>query len=882
MATLPTGTITFLLTDIEGSTRLLGQLGDAYRQVLADHHRLLREALTANGGVEVGTEGDAFFVVFTNAPAAVAAATRGQQALAEHPWPEGAEVRVRMGLHTGEGVLGGDDYTGIDLHRAARIAGAGHGGQVLLSAATQALVAQTLPEGVTLRDLGEHRLRDLEHPEHVFQLVIPGLEADFPPIRTLDARRGNLPRQLTTFVGRDAEVAEVRDLLSEHRLVTLTGPGGAGKTRLSLEVARTLQDALEDGAFFVPLAPISDPELVVPTIAQTLGVDEDPARPTIEPLIEHLQDRETLLVLDNFEQVIPAASAVGQILAATGRVKVLTSSRESLSIAGEQEFPVPPLGVPDPAALPPVEALSQFEAVRLFVDRATSVKPGFRVTNENASAIAEICARLDGLPLAIELAAARVKLLAPDALLKRLEHRLSLLAGGPRDVPQRQQTLRDAIAWSFDLLEEEERALFARLSVFVGGFTLEAAEIACNPEGELGVDTLDAVASLVNKSLLRQAMREEAEDRFTMLQTIREFAWETLGASPEVGEIRERHARHFLRVVEEAVPHLFGPERARWLDLLAVEHDNLRAAIGWALEGGDLELGLRLGGLMWRFWQMRGHLREGREWLTRLLRHPLAGDRTRARADSLEGLGGILYWMGDEEAAEAYEECLALRRELGDPPGIGEALYNRACMHVFGIGSPQDSDAGLPLLEEALGIFREIDDPVGVAKVQWVTGSAHLSAGDYDRAEAALSESVELNRKAHDLFGEAWGLHMLGVALVHAGRADEALPHFHRALEMFLDAGDRSAIPVLMYDFAIYAHKNGDDDRALLLLCTGDVLQERTGVGLGEASLAFTGLLAPFMETVSQEERATAAARAREMSEDDAVALARETAPLER
>lgn len=877
MSELPTGTITFLLTDIEGSTRILARLRDRYPALLEEHQRLLRDVFGAAGGVEVGTEGDSFFVVFPAAPNAVAAAAKAQQALEDHEWPGEERVRVRMGIHTGEAILGGDNYTGIDLHRAARIAAAAHGGQTLLSETTHALVARTLPEGVTVRDLGEHRLKDLPRAEHLYQLQVPGLPQDFPPIRSMETRRGSLPELLTSFVGRREELAEIPDVLAQTRLLTLTGPGGSGKTRLSIQVGSMLQDAFEDGVFFVPLAPIEDPELVVPTIAEVLGVEEDPGRPPLETLIEHLNDRELLLVLDNFEQVMRAAGAVGEILGATDRVKVLATSREPLRLVGEREYPVPPLSLPDMENLPPLEALTQYEAVQLFVQRASAVKPAFSVTSENAAAVAEICARLDGLPLALELAAARVKLLPPDELLKRLDRSLAVLSSGARDLPERQRTLRGAIAWSYDLLDDMERTFFARLSVFMGGFTLEAAEEVCNPEGELG-DGLDLVASLLDKSLIR-TFAGPAGSRYLMLQTIGEYARERLEATGEREEIAARHARFVLDLVEGAVPHLFGPERGTWLDRLAAEHDNLRAALTWSLESGDLATGLRLGGKAWRFWQMRGHLREGREWLGRLLAHPSAVEHRAPRADALEGLGGILYWMGEAEAAEVYEECLRLRRELADPPGVAEALYNRACMFVFGIGGRQDSASGLPLLEEALPLFRELGDQIGVAKVQWVVGSAHLHDEDYPAAEKALSESVELYREAQDLFGEAWGLHMLTVALLHQEQGDEAVLHLQRAVDIFQEAGDRSALPVLLYDSSIYAYMNGQRDRAVLLLTVAEKIQGETGVGLGEASVQFVGLLTPLIESMTDEERARGEDQAREVSEEQAVAMIRELGP---
>ncbi len=485
MSQLPAGTVTLLFSDIEGSTRLLQRLADRYAEVLREHHRLLRLAFGAWDGIEVDNQGDSFFVAFPAAADAVVAAVTAQRALAGHPWPDGVSVRVRMGLHTGEPINIGERYIGVDVHRAARVGAAAHGGQVLLSRTTADLVARALPVGVALRDLGPHRLKDLEHPEHLYQLVVEGLPADFPPLRTLDSRPNNLPLAPTPFVGREREVAQVVALLrhADVRLLTLTGPGGTGKTRLGQRVAAELLDDFPDGVWFVDLAPITDPALVAATIARVLGVQEGADQPLVASLIEQLREKRLLLVLDNFEQVVGAALQVAEVLAACPGLKVLVTSRVALRLSREHEYPVPPLALPDPRRLPPLDRLSQYEAVRLFIERAQAVKPDFAVTNENAPAVAEICHRLDGLPLAIELAAARVKLLPPRALLARLGHRLQVLTGGARDLPARQQTLRGAIDWSYRLLAPEEQALFARLAVFVGGRTLEAAEAVCGGEG---------------------------------------------------------------------------------------------------------------------------------------------------------------------------------------------------------------------------------------------------------------------------------------------------------------------------------------------------------------------------------------------------------------
>jgi len=828
----PTGTVTFLFSDIEGSTRLLGQLGERYPPLLETHQRLLRAAFEAGEGREVSTEGDSMFFVFPSAPQAVAAAMEAQRALRTHDWPEDGVIRVRIGLHTGEGTLGGDNYVGIDLHLAARIMAAGHGGQVLMSDATRGVVEQSLPEGVTLRDLGEHRLKDLSGPQHLFQVVADGLQVDFPPPRTLE-RTTNLPPQLTSFVGRRREIEEIKERLAGTRLLTLTGPGGTGKTRLSIQVASEVLGDFEDGVFFAALAPISDPELVVPTIAQVLGLREEAHRPTIETVSEYLKDKHLLLVLDNFEQVLGGAPKVGELLAVAERLSVLATSREALGIHGEKEYLVPPLGLPDVEHLPPLEALSQYEAVVLFIDRAASVKPGFEVTNENAPAIAEICARLDGLPLALELAAARVKLLNPHEILKRLGHRLTLLAGGARDLPTRQQTLRDAIDWSYDLLEEQERAFFARLSVFVGGFTLDAAEAVCNSDGDLGVDTLEGVASLTNKSLLRQMDTGDAESRFFMLETIREYASERLADAPEAEEIVGRHAKFFLSLAERAEPELLGPEQASWLDTLEREHDNLRAAMAWASEHAEVETALLLGGALWRFWQIRGHLREAATRLQTVLALPASTGHPRARAKALEAAGGISYWMADWPSTERYYlECLELRRDLGDRSGLAEALYNLS--FIYSIPSPpqRDLERGRKLLEEAVQLYREVGDQRGEAKVLWAISSIHEVDNEWQLSLVSAEKALELFRKADDRFGAGWALHSLGLASVGLGDLERARSALAEALELFAAAGDLTGIALVLNDVSILEFVRGQRERSVRLLGAALRAERESGQGL--------------------------------------------------
>jgi predicted ATPase/class 3 adenylate cyclase len=511
----PTGTLTFLFTDIEGSTRLWEHDAPAMQAALARHDELLKLAIEERGGYVFKTVGDAFCAVFPTASDALEAALEIQRRLLSSEWEQSEPLRVRMALHTGAAEERDGDYFGPPVNRVARLLSAAHGGQVLLSLPTQELVRDQLLVGTTLRDLGEHRLKDLFRPERVFQLSAPELPSEFPPLRTLEAYRNNLPLQPTPLIGRENEVSEVCDLLGGEatRLLTLTGPGGIGKTRVALQAAADLLEDFTDGAFFVPLATLTEAELFFSAVAETLGVKETAEQPLDETLKDYLSERRLLLLLDNFEQVLEAAPSVTELLAGAPGLKVLATSRTPLGLYGEHEFPVPPLSMPDLKRPPLLERLTHYEAVRLFLERAQAVKPDFKVTNESAPAVAEICVRLDGLPLAIELAAARIKMLPPKAMLQRLGSRLKLLTGGAHDLPERQRTLRATIEWSHALLDEGEQLLFGRLSVFSGGRTLEAIEAICDAEGDLPVDAFDGVSSLLDKSLIRQEEGPGGEPR---------------------------------------------------------------------------------------------------------------------------------------------------------------------------------------------------------------------------------------------------------------------------------------------------------------------------------------------------------------------------------
>jgi predicted ATPase/class 3 adenylate cyclase len=871
-AELPTGTVTFLFSDIEGSTRLLQELGDRYAAVRDEHAAILRHAIQEGGGVEVNTEGDSFFVAFGSPAGAVRAAFTAQQGLTGHDWSPGPPVRVRMGLHTGDGTLGGDDYVGIDVHRAARIAAAAHGGQVLLSGTTRALVEHALPEGASLRDLGEHRLKDIALPERLHDLVIEGLPSDFPAPRTLDARPNNLPVQLTSFVGREEELAEVRRLLGGTRLLTLTGPGGSGKSRLALQVAAELLPDFRDGAFFADLSSVTDPALVPSVVARAVGVPQVMGRPVMEAVKQHLRDQQLLLVVDNFEQVAEAGPMLEELLTAVPALKAMVTSRVVLSLRGEQEYLVPSLDMPDPGRLPDVHALGRFEAVRLFTERAVAVRPGFRLTEENASAVAEITARLDGLPLAIELAATRTKVLTPQAMLPRLQQRLSILTAGARTLPERQRTLRDAIAWSHDLLDAAERRLFARLSVFAGGWTLESAEVVCDPAG-LGLDALEGLTSLVDKSLVRGSEPAEGHPRFSMLETIREFGQEQLRAGGDLDLVLRRHGEHFLGLAVEAEPHLTAGDQGEWLDRCDQEHANIRAALRWAVEADEVDRAQEAAGALWRFWQQRGQLAEGRRWLEELLALPLGQGRTPARAKALTGAGGIAWWQEDMAAARAfYEEALAIERELGDPARIAEALYNQG----FILGAGEDFDAAVRLFEESLELFRRVGDELGVTRALWMIVIRDLVAGDLDRTVARAEEAVATWRRVGDRFQLGDGLVWLAVLYARADRRADARSAILQALELFREIDSPMGMVSVVLGLAYVARWEERHEDAMRLVGAAESLRERVG---GGAPINF---LAGFMGDPEAEARAhlsqEAAQRAikegRTMSVDAAVALA--------
>jgi predicted ATPase/class 3 adenylate cyclase len=799
MGELPTGTVTLLFTDIEGSTRLLQDLGrERYVRALSDQRRLVRAAFTRNGGVEVEMQGDSFFFAFGHAQEAVSAAGDAQQELAAHEW-ETEPIRIRIGIHTGEPIPHEGLYAGLDVHRAARIMSAGHGGQTLLSRSTR----DALDTGFDLRDLGQHRLKDLAEAEWLFQL---GYE-DFPPLKSLS--NTNLPAEARSLIGRERELVELSELLAreEVRLVTLTGPGGTGKTRLALRLAAELVEEYRNGVFFVSLAPISDPALVIPTIAQTLGVKERPGESLSAALGSDLADKLLLLVLDNFEHVVEAATDVGQLVAASPQLRLLVTSREPLHLGGEHEYLVPPLTEP--------------EAVALFTERAQEVCREFELDGDRHF-VELICARLDRLPLAIELAAARVRVLPPGKLLERLEQRLPLLASRRRDLPARQRTLEAAIAWSRDLLTEQEQRLFARLAVFVGGWTLEAAEEICEADVEI-------LESLLTKSLIRQQEGPDAQPRFLMLETIREFASGELEASREGERMRRRHAEFFSQLAERAVDRLGTLEQPNWLRRLEAERDNLRASLQWSLDAREHETGLLLAHAFGNLCRFRGPISEGRSWLEVALAG--AGEQTALARSKAFHEAAVLAWVQDDlESAQAFaEESLALAKSSEDAERAGRALLTLG----FVAGAARDYDRCEEVLEEAIAVYSECGNEHEATMTLHMLGYFARARGDYPRALALVEDAIARSRRAGDTVGIALGTGNLGGVLREEGRIQEALPLLRVSL---LSAHELSHSPWVLsglYDIAAAMASRQDHEAAAVILGGAEAFRESIGSGIG-------------------------------------------------
>jgi predicted ATPase/class 3 adenylate cyclase len=864
------GTVTFLFTDIEGSTAGLTRLGDAaYSAVLEDHHRIIRSSLLAFGGVEQETRGDSFFAVFASPSSCVGAALQMQRELRAHDWPAGEELRVRMGIHTGEASEAPTGMVGYEVHRAARIAALGYGGQVLLSSSTMALVEDSLPPGASVLGLGSHRLKDLRRPEVIFQLTTDDLHEQFPPLRSLDNPQllHNLPELLSSFVGRETEVIEVRKLVETSRLVTLSGAGGSGKTRLAIQVAAEAVGDFADGVWLVELAPLADPELVTSTVASALGVREGPGRPLLETLVNALSDRHLLVVLDNCEHLLDAAATlVDTFVRSCPRVSVLATSREPLGIAGERAYRVPSLSLPGPDQVLTSDEAGSFDAVRLFVDRAVGHRPDFLLDDTNAAIVASVCRKLDGMPLAIELATARLGSLSVADIEQRLDDRFGLLTRGARTAHPRQQTLHALIDWSFDLLDERERAVLCRLSVFSGGWTLEAAEAVCSGNDLQAREVADILSSLVDKSLV-QADPMGHDLRYRLLEIIRQYAAEKLSdlGRAEEAPTRQAHAYFFLALAEEAAPHLSGADLARWFEVVDSEHDNLRAAVANFLsDESTIDQALRIGGSLRDFWFL-GYLSQGIEILEASLSHPNnkglptlraaaflsaaylhfeQGDYATAQsqfegvvevaasigdpaleAEAFGGLSLLALRQGDlRRASELVQTSVDLARVAGDNFVIADALNHRGPIRsVCGeLGELSD-------LEEALALFRELDDRFGVARALQNLAVLAIRQGDLAAARTHINETLRLRREMHRNGRIHAPLYYLGLVELLDGNTSAAHDAFDELLVVSRQMGTQPWVAYAFLGLAFCASSTGDYDRAAALHGAADALFEDLG-----------------------------------------------------
>jgi len=840
----PQGTITFLFSDIEGSTRLWERDPGAMQPALARHDAILHACAAASNGYVFKTIGDAFCIAFDTAPDALAAAATAQRQLDEEAWGETGPLRVRMALHTGAAEFRDGDYFGNPLNRVARILASAHGGQVLLSFSAEELVRDFLPAGIRLRDIGEHRLRDLNRSEHLFQLVIDGIASEFPPLRFLEVTPNNLPSNLSTFVGRETHVTDVRELLETSRLITLTGTGGTGKTRLSLQVASQVLGEFSGGVWFVEFATLTDPLRLWETVAATLGIREEPEIPIQRTLARYVSKRKMLLLFDNCEHVLnSAATLAAELLRAGPALQILATSRHSLGISGERTWSVPPLTILNPARdlfqVPDIVAtVSQYEAVRLFIDRAAAAKPGFEVTRQNAPSIAQICWRLDGIPLAIELAAARAKVLSPEQIATRLDDRFRLLTGGNRSVLPHQQTLRALIDWSYDLLSEDERTLFRRLGVFGGGRTLEAIEDVCTGNGVDAYEALDLLQQLVDKSLLSVETGADGSVRYTMIESVWHYTQEKLETSGEVESLRDRHLACFLSVAEALLPQLEGSGIALALERIDTERSNFRLALDWAARRPHLAVkGLRIAGVLTRYWEIRGNLEEACKVFQSILHAPGALEPTRERAAALAGAGRIA-WCRDRaaDAQPLYEQSIAIYESLGDTAAatlngafLGFVKRNltvaediRACFEpalelgkasgdrlliaiaLSGLGTLAVDEGrfeeALRMKEESLAIYRAVGDKWIAGYILWGVAKASNAAGDPVRARSALAEWVTIARE----LGNRWSLPYVLQAFADilllegnaaaAARALGAAESGREALAITLDAVDQAEL----------------------------------------------------------------------------------------
>ena len=838
-------TLTFLFTDIEGSTAMLQRLGGSYAEVLAGHHGIIRAGLAAHHGREVDTQGDAFFAVFPAPSACVTAAVEMQRAFVAHRWPADYPVRVRMGIHSGEAAQTAVGLVGLEVHRAARIAAVAHGGQIAVSAATAALLSDPLPAGVSLRDLGLHRLKDLGRPERIFQLDADGLPTAFPPLASLDnpKLRNNLPAQVSSFIGRDAQLAEVRRLIGASRLVTLTGAGGAGKTRLGLQAAAGLLDGSGDGVWFVDLAPLQDGDLVAAAVASALGIREDAGRPVADTLAAAVGDRSLLVLLDNCEHLIDACAKLADaLLRGCPNIVLLATSREPLGIDGEHVYRVPSMVTP--AEGDGVDAIRSAEAVRLFADRAGQQGARLSWDPQAAEVAGRICRRLDGIPLAIELAAARLRVMSVTELDARLDQRFSILTGGSRAALPRQQTLLAMVDWSWELLTAAERHVLAGLSVFAGGFDLDAAEAVTAGEIVRAAEVLGHLGALVDKNLVLFDDTGTGPVRYRLLETVRQYAMRRLEGHDRsaADEARTAHRDYYRALAEAAAPQLVSHEQTEWLDRLDLELDNLRTAITFSLQQADPAPAIRLVASLRVFWKARGHASEGVDALRALLDLPAARAATSLRAQALATAAYLLEQTGGYATAEEYcDEALAIARSAGDDYLAADVLSVRAFVSVH----RGQQAAALSLIEEGLDLARRLDAPVLAARLLSSRAYAVDVEGDHVGAARDAAESLSLFRQAGDRREVGTMLGNLGYAELSLGDLETARGHLLESLGIAREMNDPYGVVYETANLGLAECLMGAPDAATALFAESFDLasQVRMKVGIAYAliGLAMAG-----------------------------------------
>lgn len=832
---MPNGIVTFLFTDIVGSSRLWERFPSDMGAALARHDAIIREAVQRNSGYIFKTVGDSFCIAFHTPGSAIRAAIEAQKALAAENWGAVGTIHVRMGVHAGAAEVRDNDYFGGALNRCARIEAAAHGGQILLSRRTVELLQDEPLEGVAFKPLGAHRLRNLERPEYLCQIVTEGLSADFPPPRSMEILPNNLPVQANSFIGREKEIRDIRRLLTQTRLLTLSGTGGTGKTRLALEIGAQLIQDFPDGVWLVELAPISQGERIAEAIASSMGVREEPGRPLRETLLHFFKSRDLLLILDNCEHLASdAASLVNGLLHAAPRLKIIATSRHSLGIAGETAYPVPPLSMLDLdleelRGEDIVEKLSQYEAVRLFIARAVAVRPDFTVTNANAPAVAEICSRLDGIPLAIELAAARVRLLSVEQIAERLENRFQLLRGGSPSALPHQQTLQALIDWSYDLLSEAERVLFRRLSVFAGGRTLEAIEAVCATSEEEKFEILDTLQQLVEKSLVTVERGAADQPRYTLIESVWQYAREKLRDSGEWNQLRDRHLDYFRDFAEDCGRHLQGPEQSKWLEIFHLEQFNFHHAVEWAIESGRIEDGLRIFASLERALEIRGDLTMASEMAQQLLQQTGENTSPATRARALNAAARLAWTMDRyKEARQFYIEAEALYREIGDEVSAAFTSTIRAFIE-WNEGHIEDAERRF---REGLEAGRKFNHPVMTAAALSGLGNIAMEQGRPDEALRLKEEGLAIYRR----LGDHWviGLILWGIARVALEQGDIARGRT-AILEWLEIARALRNRWVLSYIFEIAAEAflaDGKPEQAARLLGAAEAARERFGMRL--------------------------------------------------